>query len=73
MSWSSVCKSNVINPGDSVRILYPDYVAGKTGTVLVAETLRDGSQSDYWLVQIGQTDDVILALLPNEMEPLNTL
>lgn len=61
----------MIKPGDKVQILYPVYAAGKTGVVLEKETLQDGSQTGYWLVQI-QDDDMTLALLPKEMHLLKS-
>ena len=61
----------MIKPGDRVQVLYPAYAAGKTGVVLEKETLQDGSQTGYWLVQI-EDDNMILALLPKEMRLLKS-
>ena len=54
--------------GDSVRVLTPAYVAGEIGTILGEEMLEDSSKTGYWLVQI-ESRDIILALLPDEIEP----
>ena len=61
----------MMQPGDRVQVLYPAYAAGKTGIILEQETLQDGSQTGYWLVQIDD-EDMILALLPQEMKLLNS-
>ncbi|NEQ51402.1 MAG: hypothetical protein F6K11_14890 [Leptolyngbya sp. SIO3F4] len=52
-----------------VEVLYPAYAAGKTGVVLEQEALSDGSKTGYWLVKIDG-EDMILALLPQEMRVL---
>ncbi|MEO0396345.1 MAG: hypothetical protein AAF243_10240 [Cyanobacteria bacterium P01_A01_bin.137] len=57
--------------GNRVRVLYPAYAAGKTGVVLDQETLQDGSQTGYWLVQIDGEDMMILALSPQDVELLD--
>ena len=62
----------MMQPGNRVQVIYPKYAAGETGTILAKETLEDGSETGYWLVQIdGQ--EMILALLPQEMEVLKSL
>lgn len=61
----------MIQPGDRVQVLYPEYAAGETGIVLQQETLQDGSKTGYWLVQIDGKD-MILALLPQEMKLLGS-
>lgn len=58
-----------MQPGDRVQVLYPEYAAGKAGTILEKETLQDGSETGYWLVQTDN-DDMILALLPKEIKLL---
>lgn len=59
----------MVQQGDRVKILYPEYAAGETGLVLQQEMLQDKSKTEYWLVQIdGQ--GMILALLPKEMHVL---
>ena len=60
----------MIEPGVRVKVLYPDYAAGKTGVVLAQETLQDGSTTGYWLVQIDDEDEMILALSPQEVQIL---
>ncbi len=58
-----------MQPGDRVQVLYPEYAAGETGIILEKETLQDGSETGYWLIEIdGQ--DMILALLSQEMKLL---
>ena len=61
----------MIQPGDRVQILYPEYAVGKTGVVLEEETLQDGSKTGYWLVRIDDNKDMILALLSQEMKLLS--
>ena len=61
----------VMQPGDRVRVLYPEYATGETGTVLEPETLQDGSKTGYWLVKIDD-EEMILALLPKEMQVLKS-
>lgn len=58
-----------MQPGDKVRVLYPAYAAGETGTILEKETLQDGAETGHWLVKID-SGDMILALLPQEMRLL---
>ncbi|MDV3347581.1 hypothetical protein D0962_16990 [Leptolyngbyaceae cyanobacterium CCMR0082] len=60
----------VIKLGDRVRILYPKYAAGQTGTVLEQETLEDGSKTGHWLVKVDGERYMILALLPKDMKVL---
>ena len=62
----------MIKPGDKVKILYPEYAAGKTGVVLTKETLEDGAETGYWLVQV-EYEDIILALLSQEIKVLKNL
>jgi cell division inhibitor SulA len=50
-------------------VIYPEYAAGKVGTVLEPEILQDGSRSGRWLVYIT-TQDMILSLLPEDMQLL---
>ena len=57
----------MIQPGDKVQILYPENVAGETGTVLEQEMLEDGTLTGYWLLQVDG-DDAILALQPCEIQ-----
>ncbi|MEO0687141.1 MAG: hypothetical protein AAFY76_19355, partial [Cyanobacteria bacterium J06649_11] len=59
-----------IQRGRTVRVLYPDYVAGETGTVLEQETLNNGIQTGYWLVQLKGSDSVF-ALSTCEMQVLD--
>lgn len=59
----------VMQPGDKVQILYPEYAAGKTGAVLEKETLEDGTKTGYWLVQT-EGDDEIFALKLQEVKVL---
>ncbi|ESA36742.1 hypothetical protein N836_05755 [Leptolyngbya sp. Heron Island J] len=61
----------MIQPGDRVQILYPEYAVGETGVVLEQETLQDGSKTGYWLVRTDDKD-MILALLPQEMKVLSS-
>ena len=56
----------MVQQGDRVKILYPDYVVGETGLVLQQEILQDGSKTGYWLVQL-ENQEMVLALLPEEM------
>ncbi|NEQ54148.1 MAG: hypothetical protein F6K11_29125 [Leptolyngbya sp. SIO3F4] len=60
---------SVIQVGDRVSVLYPEYAVGETGVVLEQETLQDGSQTGYWLVRT-EVEEMILALLPQEMSVL---
>mgnify|MGYP001797828416 FL=1 len=57
----------MIQPGDKVQVLYPEYAAGKTGVVLAKEMGHDGAETGYWLVKIDY-EDMILALLPQEVK-----
>jgi len=59
----------VIQPGCRVRILSPSYVAGELGIVLGAETEDSGAMTGYWIVSVERRD-LIIALLPTEMELL---
>ena len=61
----------MIQQGDRVQILYPEYAVGETGVVLEQEMLQDGSKTGYWLVRIDGKD-MILALLPQEMKVLGS-
>ncbi|MEM6352654.1 MAG: hypothetical protein AAF766_18000 [Cyanobacteria bacterium P01_D01_bin.14] len=53
-----------------MKVIYPPYAAGEIGVVLTRETLVDGTLTAYWLVKLDNKD-VILALLPQDMENLN--
>ena len=68
-SYTHFSSVKAIRSGDRVKILYPEYVAGETGIVLEQETLRDGSKTGYWLVQI-EGKEMVLAQLPHEVELL---
>ncbi|MEO1592866.1 MAG: hypothetical protein AAFU71_16465 [Cyanobacteria bacterium J06632_22] len=59
----------MIRPGSKVRILRPQYVAGRLGTVLSAETDSQGVTTGYWIVSVDDLD-VLVALLPEEMSAL---
>ncbi|NEQ99961.1 MAG: hypothetical protein F6K30_25220 [Cyanothece sp. SIO2G6] len=59
----------MIYPGSKVKILYPEYAAGRPGIVLALEILKNGSESGYWLVKV-QEQDIILALSLQEIEPM---
>lgn len=55
--------------GARVKILQPDYVADRIGTVLGREEVLEGQSTGRWLIQVI-TEDVILSLQPNEFEVL---
>lgn len=59
----------MIRPGNKVRILRPSYAAGQLGMVLSAETDDTGQPTGYWIVSVDSLD-ILLALLPTEMELL---
>ncbi|HEY9640414.1 MAG TPA: hypothetical protein V6C57_08020 [Coleofasciculaceae cyanobacterium] len=61
-----------VQVGAKVRILQPDYVAGKTGIVLTQEILSTGQPSDRWIVQVehedGEHEDIVLSLTPDDFQ-----
>jgi hypothetical protein len=59
-----------IQIGATVRILQPDYVAGRIGVVISREELLDGQTTGRWIVQVEQ-EEMLLSLLPQDFELLD--
>ena len=59
----------MVEPGDRVQILYPEYAVGHIGIVLEPEILQDGTLTGYWLVQV-EGEEAVLALQPSEIQVL---
>lgn len=60
-----VTSSRRVQIGARVRILEPDYVAEKIGTVLGREVMALGECNNRWLIQVV-SEDVIVSLTPDE-------
>jgi hypothetical protein len=58
-------QSKRFQPGDSVQVLQPDYVAGAMGIICDQEVLSDGRTTDRWLIRV-EPGNIIVSLLPDE-------
>ncbi len=56
--------------GARVRILEPDYVAGKAGIVMSQEQLSDGGTSRRWIIQV-EAEEILLSLDPEQFVVLS--
>jgi hypothetical protein len=61
-----------IYSGQLVRIHYPEYAKDWAGVILQPEEDVDGFPTGYWLVQV-EHNQIILALAPHELSPMNNL
>ncbi|MFB2768229.1 hypothetical protein ACE1AT_02885 [Pelatocladus sp. BLCC-F211] len=56
-----------IKVGNVVLILYPEYVAGKTGVVCAREVIINEKMSDRWLIQV-ESENIVVSLNSDEFQ-----